>query len=161
MSTDNRPLKSAKSQTQAHIPAHISDLHCFTETNGVITTTMFDVPGYKVVKVLGTVYGITVRSRNWAAGLTMVLKSVAGGELRWFTSMLYEARNDAISRVVAEAQSRGGNAIIALRFDTGDLGGFAQVCAYGTAAVVEKIDDSVETPSQLVPGSEAGPSSSA
>lgn len=86
MSTDNRH-KGDPSQP-ASIPAHLSDLHCFTETNGVITTTMFDVPGYRVVKVLGTVYGLTVRSRNWAAGLGMVLKSVAGGELRWFTSMV-------------------------------------------------------------------------
>jgi hypothetical protein len=72
----------------ADIPPQISDLHCFTETNGVITTTMFDVPGYRVVRVLGAVYGLTVRSRNWAAGLTMVLKSMAGGELRWFTNMV-------------------------------------------------------------------------
>lgn len=49
---------------------------------------MFDVPGYRVVRVLGTVYGLTVRSRNWAASLGMVLKSVAGGELRWFTDMV-------------------------------------------------------------------------
>lgn len=49
---------------------------------------MFDVPGYRVVRVLGTVYGLTVRSRNWAAGFGMVLKSIAGGELRWFTNMV-------------------------------------------------------------------------
>jgi uncharacterized protein YbjQ (UPF0145 family) len=49
---------------------------------------MFDVPGYRVVRVLGAVYGLTVRSRNWAAGLGMVLKSIAGGELRWFTDMV-------------------------------------------------------------------------
>lgn len=72
----------------ADIPPPIQDLHCFTETNGVITTTMFDIPGYRVVKVLGAVYGLTVRSRNWAAGLSMVLKSIAGGELRWFTNMV-------------------------------------------------------------------------
>jgi uncharacterized protein YbjQ (UPF0145 family) len=66
---------------------------------------------------------------------------------------LYSARNDAISRVVAETQARGGNAVIALRFDAGDLGGFAQVCAYGTAAIVEKIDDRVETATQLAPSS--------
>jgi len=58
---------------------------------------------------------------------------------------------------VAETQSRGGNAIIALRFDAGDMGSFAQVCAYGTAAVIEKVDEAVQTPSQLVSG--AGPSS--
>lgn len=72
----------------ASIPASIQDLHCFTETGGVITSTMNDIPGYRVVKVLGTVYGLTVRSRNWAAGLGMVVKSMAGGELTWFTNMV-------------------------------------------------------------------------
>lgn len=81
--TNKRP--SGESST---IPASIQDLHCFTETNGVITSTMNDIPGYRVVKVLGAVYGLTVRSRNWAAGLGMVLKSIAGGELRWFTDMV-------------------------------------------------------------------------
>ncbi|KAK3941080.1 hypothetical protein QBC46DRAFT_109673 [Diplogelasinospora grovesii] len=153
MSTDNRKLKDISSHPghTADISPSVQDLHCFTETNGVITTTMFDVPGYRVVKVLGAVYGLTVRSRNWAAGLGMALKSIAGGELRWFTNLLYNARNDAISRIVAETQSRGGNAVIALRFDAGELGGFAQVCAYGTAAIVEKIDDTVATHPQLIP----------
>lgn len=113
---------------------------------------MFDITGYRIVKVLGAVYGLTVRSRNWAASLGMVLKSVAGGELRWFTTMLYSCRNDAIGRVVAETKARGGNAVIALRFDAGDLGGFAQVCAYGTACVVEKIDDSAAEVPQLKQG---------
>ncbi|KAH7027314.1 putative heavy-metal-binding-domain-containing protein [Microdochium trichocladiopsis] len=134
----------------AAIPPELSDLHCYTETDGVITTTMFDLPGYRVVKVLGTVYGLTVRSRNWAAGLGMVVKSVVGGELRWYTNLLYSARNDAISRVVEETKARGGNAVICLRFESGDMGGFAQSCAYGTAAVVEKVDDQVQTPTQLV-----------
>jgi uncharacterized protein YbjQ (UPF0145 family) len=49
---------------------------------------MFDVPGYRVVRVLGAVYGITVRTRNWGAALAMVIKSVAGGELKWFTNMV-------------------------------------------------------------------------
>lgn len=134
----------------ADIPPQLSDLHCFTETEGVITTTMFDVPGYRVIKVLGAVYGLTVRSRNWAASLGMVIKSIAGGELRWFTSVLYTARNDAISRVVAETKARGGNAIICLRFESGELGGFAQVCAYGTAAIIEKVDPAVQVPPQLI-----------
>ncbi len=88
MATDNRSQKELKKNHHADIPPSIADLHCFTETNGVLTTTMFDVPGYRVVKVLGAVYGLTVRSRNWAAGLGMVLKSMAGGELRWFTNMV-------------------------------------------------------------------------
>ncbi|KAK3694337.1 hypothetical protein B0T22DRAFT_68321 [Podospora appendiculata] len=149
--TDNRTLEAAKLQSTADIPPHLQDLHCFTETNGVMTTTMFDVPGYRVIKVLGAVYGLTVRSRNWAASLGMVMKSIAGGELRWFTNLLYNARNDAITRIVAETQSRGGNAVIALRFDASSEGGFAQVCAYGTAAIIEKIDESTATHPQLIP----------
>ena len=54
----------------------------------MITTTMFDLPGYRIVKMLGCVYGITVRSRNLAAGLGMMVKSIAGGELKWFTNLV-------------------------------------------------------------------------
>ncbi|KAJ6444851.1 C6 finger domain-containingprotein [Purpureocillium lavendulum] len=141
--------KDKSPEEVAHVPPQLSDLHCFTETEGVITTTMMDLPGYRVEKVLGTVYGISVRSRNIAASLGMVLKSFAGGELRWFTSMLYSCRNDSISRVVDECKRRGGNAIICLRFDAGDMGGFAQTAAYGTACIVRRIDETVEVPSQL------------
>jgi uncharacterized protein YbjQ (UPF0145 family) len=59
---------------------------------------------------------------------------------------LYTARNDATSRLVEECQKRGGNAIIGLHYDQGDLEGFAQVCAYGTACYVEKIDTNSEVP---------------
>jgi uncharacterized protein YbjQ (UPF0145 family) len=111
---------------------------------------MNDLPGYRVVKVLGTVYGITVRSRNIAAGITMVIKSMAGGELRWFTTMLYNCRNDSVSRLVEETRSRGGNAVIAMRFDAADLGGFAQTAAYGTAVLVEKLEDANVEATQLV-----------
>lgn len=110
---------------------------------------MMDLPGYRIEQVLGTVYGITVRSRNIGASLGMVIKAMAGGELRWFTSMLYSCRNDSISRVVDECKRRGGNAIICLRFDAGDMGGFAQTAAYGTACRVVKIDDNVNVPPQL------------
>ena len=134
---------------------HLQELHCFTETSGVITTTMFDVPGYRVTKVLGTVYGITVRARNWAASLGMVLKSAAGGELRWFTHLLYSCRNDAIGRLVQETINRGGNAVIALGFDQGEMAPFAQVCAYGTACVVEKVDPLVHDAPQLAGASSA------
>jgi uncharacterized protein YbjQ (UPF0145 family) len=111
---------------------------------------MMDLPGYRIKQVLGTVFGNTVRSRNIAAGIGMALKSLAGGELQWFTSMLYSCRNDSISRVVAETKQRGGNAIICLRFDASDMGGFAQTCAYGTACIVEKVDDTVKDAPQLL-----------
>ncbi|KOS19633.1 UPF0145 protein [Escovopsis weberi] len=110
---------------------------------------MMDLPGYRIEQVLGTVYGITVRSRNLGASLGMVLKSLAGGELQWFTSMLYSCRNDSIGRVVDECKKRGGNAIICLRFDTGEVGGFAQCAAYGTACQVVKVDQTYADPPQL------------
>ncbi|KJZ73030.1 UPF0145 protein [Hirsutella minnesotensis 3608] len=140
---------SKEPEEVAHVPPQLSDLHCFTETQGVVTTTMVDLPGYRIVRVLGAVYGISVRSRNIAASLGMVVKSLAGGELRWFTSMLYSCRNDSIGRVVDECKRRGGNAIICLRFDAGDMGGFAQTAAYGTACVVEKVDEGIRPPPQL------------
>ena len=117
-------------------------VHAFTDTHGVITTTMNDIPGYRVVRVLGTVYGLTVRARNWGADIGALLKSAVGGELKYFTSMLYTARNSAVERMVGECLGRGGNAIIAMRFDSGEIKIFAQVCAYGTACVVEKIEES-------------------
>ncbi|EEA25190.1 DUF74 domain protein [Talaromyces marneffei ATCC 18224] len=114
---------------------------CFTDTHGVITSTMNDLPGYKITKVLGTVYGLTVRSRNWGAGLGGIARSVVGGEIRVFTKLLYTARNEAVERMVGECMSRGGNALVAMRFDIVDMGGFSQICAYGTACLVEKLDD--------------------
>jgi len=115
--------------------------HSFTETHGVIVSTMNDLPGYRIVRVLGTVYGLTVRSRNWGADIGAFLRSSVGGELKYFTTMLYRSRDSAVDRMVGECLGRGGNAIIAMRFDTGDIKMFAQCCAYGTACVVEKIED--------------------
>lgn len=166
MGWGSNSTKEKEHHEVANVAPEVSDLHCvrnppsqhrdqasltpqFTETEGIVTTTMMDLPGYRIVKVLGAVYGLTVRSRNIAAGLGMVIKSMAGGELRWFTSMLYNCRNDSLSRAIAETKDRGGNAIICLRFDAADLGGFAQSCAYGTACVVEKIEEESAVATQL------------
>jgi len=116
---------------------------CFVDTHGVITSTMNDIPGYRVVEVLGTIFGITVRARNWGADIGAALKSVVGGEIRYFTNLMYTSRAEAMERLVGECMKRGGNAIIALRFDQGEVNTFSQVCAYGTAVVVEKIDGGV------------------
>jgi uncharacterized protein YbjQ (UPF0145 family) len=102
---------------------------------------MNDLPGYRVVRVLGTVYGLSVRSRNWGADLASVLKSAVGGELHYLTNMLYTGRDNAVERMVGECLSRRGNAIIAMRFGESEIMNFAQVSAYGTACVVEKIDE--------------------
>ncbi|ELR04611.1 hypothetical protein GMDG_06893 [Pseudogymnoascus destructans 20631-21] len=104
------------------------------DTHGLIVSTMNDIPGYRVTSVLGTVYGLTVQSRNWGADIGAILRSIVGGEIKMFTR--------AIRRRSAWWGRRWGggpNAVIALRFDAAELCGFAQVCAYGTAVVVEKI----------------------
>lgn len=67
------------------------EFRCFTDTHGVITTTMIDIPGYRVVKVLGTVYGISVRTRNIATGTWSALKAIGGGELKVRTTWLFQA----------------------------------------------------------------------
>ncbi|CZR58721.1 probable DUF74 domain protein [Phialocephala subalpina] len=138
---DTKPDKG-KPKSKLEDPSDTIDVPaCFTDTHGVVTSTMNDLPGYRVVKVLGTVYGITVRSRNWGADIGAFLRSSVGGEIRYFTNLMYNSRDKALERLVGECMARGGNAIIALRFDQGEVNTFSQVCAYGTACLVEKIED--------------------
>lgn len=79
---------ASASKTQAHdesgfeVASEFDHPRCFTDTHGIITTTMIDVPGFRVVKVLGTVYGLSVRTRNIATGTWALLKGMAGGELQ-------------------------------------------------------------------------------
>lgn len=129
-------------ETKSQVPSELlrDAPSCFTDTHGVITSTMNDLPGYRVVRVLGTIYGLTVRSRNWGADIGAFVRSAVGGEVKIFTNVMYTSRNDAVERLVGECLQRGGNAIIAMRFDVSSIGGWAQICAYGTACVVEKIE---------------------
>src|SRR5580698_3711032 len=103
----------------------------------MLISTMNDVPGYKVTSVLGEVFGLTVRSRNVGSQLGAAFKSLAGGELKGMTKNLSASRAEVIDRLVAEAEAKGGNAVVAMRFDTSDMGGnWTEICAYGTACVV-------------------------
>jgi uncharacterized protein YbjQ (UPF0145 family) len=105
----------------------------------VLITTGNDVPGYRV-EVLGEVFGLTVRSRHAGSQLGAALKSLAGGELRGMTKMLAEGRQQAIDRLVEEAEAKGGNAIIAFRFDTSEfMSAATEICAYGTAARISPL----------------------
>jgi uncharacterized protein YbjQ (UPF0145 family) len=100
----------------------------------VLISTMNDLPGYEIDEVLGEVFGLTVRSRNLGSQLGAGLKSLVGGELGGMTKMLAQGREEAIARLVAEAEAKGGNAIVAMRFDTSELGStWTEICAYGTA----------------------------
>jgi uncharacterized protein YbjQ (UPF0145 family) len=105
----------------------------------MIVTTMNDIPGYEVDEVYGEVMGLTVRSRNIGSQIGAGLKSIIGGELKGMTKALTDSRRDVMDRMVAEAEAKGANAIIAMRFDTSELGNmWTEICAYGTAVRVHK-----------------------
>lgn len=103
----------------------------------MLITTGNELPGYEITKVIGEVFGLTVRSRNVGSQLGASLKSLVGGELRGMTTMLAQGRQQALDRLTEETESRGGNAIVAMRFDTSEFAGMGtEICAYGTAVVV-------------------------
>ncbi len=105
----------------------------------MIVTTMNDIPGYAVDEVFGEVMGLTVRSRNIGSQLGAGLKSILGGELKGMTKALVDSRNQVRERMVEEAEKLGANAIIAMRFDTSEMGSnWTEICAYGTAVKVRK-----------------------
>jgi uncharacterized protein YbjQ (UPF0145 family) len=105
----------------------------------MIVTTMNDIPGYEVDEVFGEVMGLTVRSRNIGSQIGAGFKSLVGGELKGMTKALVDSRQQVMERMVQEAEAKGANAIIAMRFDTSDMGGqWTEICAYGTAVRAHK-----------------------
>ena len=105
----------------------------------MLITTANDLPGYEVVETLGEVFGLTVRSRNIGSQLGAGLKSIVGGELKGMTKALVDSRQQVMDRMVEEAEAKGANAIIAMRFDTSEMGPqWTEICAYGTAVRVRK-----------------------
>ena len=100
----------------------------------MIITTMNDIPGYEIEEVFGEVFGLTVRSRNVGSQIGAGFKSILGGELKGMTKALTDSREQVRQRMIEEAEAKGANAIIAMRFDTSEMGGnWTEICAYGTA----------------------------
>jgi uncharacterized protein YbjQ (UPF0145 family) len=105
----------------------------------MLITTANDLPGYEVTETLGEVFGLTVRSRNVGSQIGAGLKSILGGELKGMTKALVDSRQQVIERMVEEAQAKGADAIVAMRFDTSDMGNnWTEICAYGTAVRARK-----------------------
>lgn len=101
----------------------------------IVTTN--DIPGYVIEEVLGEVFGLTVRSRHVGSNIGAGLKSLVGGELKGITKMLHDSRTEALERLTAEAAEKGGNAVLAFRFETTEYAATGtEVCAYGTAVRV-------------------------
>jgi len=100
----------------------------------VLISTMNDLPCYQVTDVLGEVFGLTVRSRNVGSQIGASFKSLAGGELKGMTKNLIASRVEVTERMVEEAEAKGADAILVMRFDTSEMGGnWTEICAYGTA----------------------------
>ena len=105
----------------------------------MIIATTNEISGYEIEEVFGEVFGLTVRSRNMFSQFGAGLKSMVGGELKGMTKALHDSRQQVIDRMCEEAESKGGNTIVAMRFDASDLGNaWTEICAYGTAVRFRK-----------------------
>lgn len=106
----------------------------------MLISTMNDIPGWEITEVLGEVFGLTVRSRNIGSQFGAAFKSLAGGELKGMTKNLGASRHEVIGRMVDEAQAKGADAVLAMRFDTSEMGGnWTEICAYGTAVKIRRL----------------------
>jgi uncharacterized protein YbjQ (UPF0145 family) len=103
----------------------------------VVTTE--HIAGHRVVEMKGQVFGVVVRSRGLAGNIMAGLRSLVGGEIPEYTQMLEEARRHAVDRMVRNATLMRANAVVMMRFDSGEFAGtMSEIVAYGTAVVVEK-----------------------
>jgi uncharacterized protein YbjQ (UPF0145 family) len=104
----------------------------------MIVVTTHDLPGYRVTKVHGLVRGNTIRARHLGKDITAVLRNMAGGEITEYTKMMAEAREQAIDRMLEEAEALNANAVLGVRFQTSMVqSGAAEMLCYGTAVTVE------------------------
>jgi uncharacterized protein YbjQ (UPF0145 family) len=105
----------------------------------MIVATTNDLAGYRIVRVIGLVRGITVRSRSIVGTIGGALQSIVGGNITLFTSLAETARQEALDLMVKHAEEMGANAVIAMRYDANEItDGITEMLAYGTAVVVEE-----------------------
>jgi uncharacterized protein YbjQ (UPF0145 family) len=105
-----------------------------------MVTTALELPGYKIVRNLGVVRGIVVRSRNVFATIGAGLQTLVGGNITLYSQLCEKTRQEAWTMMMAHAAEHGANAIIMARYDANELmQGVTEVLAYGTAVIVEKI----------------------
>ncbi len=104
-----------------------------------MTTTTFELPGFRVTRSLGLVRGIVVRSRSVLGTIGASLQTLVGGDITLYTEMCEKTREDAFERMLQHAAEFGADAIIGIRYDANDImQGVTEVLCYGTAVVVEK-----------------------
>jgi uncharacterized protein YbjQ (UPF0145 family) len=109
-----------------------------TASRPMIVTTTENIPDTRVVKTIGQVFGLTVRSRSLGGNIAAALKSLAGGEIRSYVKLNEDSRRQALDRMVQNAAAMGANAVTMMRFDSTEMGrSMSEIVAYGTARVVE------------------------
>ena len=105
----------------------------------MIVCTTENVAGYRTTEALGQVFGVVVRSRGLGGNVMAGLRSLGGGEIKEYTSLVEDTRRHAIDRLVANAQLMGADAVVMMRFDSGEIGQtMSEVVAYGTAVKLER-----------------------
>jgi uncharacterized protein YbjQ (UPF0145 family) len=103
-----------------------------------LTTTAFDLPGYRQVRNFGVVRGIIVRSRSIVGNIGASIQSLFGGNISLYTSLCERAREDAFGQMLAHAAELGANAVVGVRYDATEISpGITEVLCYGTAVFVE------------------------
>jgi uncharacterized protein YbjQ (UPF0145 family) len=108
-----------------------------------MVTTAFELPGFRVVRNLGVVRGITVRSRSVFGTIGASFQTLVGGNISLFTQLCEKARGEAFEIMIQHASEIGANAIIGARYDANEvMGGVTEVLAYGTAVIVEPLEQS-------------------
>jgi uncharacterized protein YbjQ (UPF0145 family) len=111
----------------------------------IMVVTTNNIPGYEIVEVYGEVFGLIVRSRNIFSNMGASFRTIFGGESGGLTKLLTDSRNQAMSRMRAEAVKRGANAVLMMRYDSGDIFQMMnEVAAYGTAVKVKKIGSNLK-----------------
>jgi uncharacterized protein YbjQ (UPF0145 family) len=104
----------------------------------MIITPSCNVAGHRVIKTLGLAKGNTIRARHLGKDILAGFKNVVGGEIEEYTKMMAEAREQAVDRMIADAQAQGANAVVDMRFSTSYIMSAAsEIMAYGTAVVIE------------------------
>jgi uncharacterized protein YbjQ (UPF0145 family) len=105
-----------------------------------LTTTAFDLPGYRTTRSLGVVRGIIVRSRSVIGNIGASLQALVGGNITLYTSLCERTREEAFNQMLAHAGEMGANAVIGVRYDATEIGpGITEVLCYGTAVFVEPV----------------------
>ncbi|HXD19966.1 MAG TPA: YbjQ family protein [Vicinamibacterales bacterium] len=112
-----------------------------TAINPKLVTTAFELPGCRIVRNVGVVRGIVVRSRSIVGTLGASLQTLVGGNITLFTQLCERAREDAFHLMLEHAAQHGANALVGVRYDANEVAaGVTEVLAYGTAVVVESVD---------------------